>query len=282
MNLHEYQSKQLFAQYGMPVPRGKVASSADEAAAVARELGGAFWVVKAQVHAGGRGKGGGVKLCRSVDEVAAAAKALIGTRLVTPQTDAHGLPVHQVIVEAASDIARELYLSVLVDRATEKVMFMASQDGGMDIEQVAHDTPERIFFVAVHPATGIQGHHVRDLAFGLGIKDKGLQAEFAKVVKGLYKTFEEKDASLVEINPLIVTKDGRVVVLDAKVNLDDNAAFRQPELRAMRDETQEDATEREATKHDLNYVTLDGDIACMVNGAGLAMATMDIIKLHGG
>jgi succinyl-CoA synthetase beta subunit len=161
-------------------------------------------------------------------------------------------------------------------------MFMASQDGGMDIEQVAHDTPERIFFVAVHPATGIQGHHVRDLAFGLGIKDKALQAEFAKVVKGLYKTFEEKDASLVEINPLIVTKDGRVVVLDAKVNLDDNAAFRQPELRAMRDETQEDATEREATKHDLNYVTLDGDIACMVNGAGLAMATMDIIKLHGG
>jgi len=282
MNLHEYQSKQLFAQYGMTVPRGKVASSPEQAVAVARELGGSFFVVKAQVHAGGRGKGGGVKLCRSHDEVAAAAKALIGTRLVTPQTDAAGLPVHQVIVEGGSDIARELYLSVLVDRATERVMFMASQDGGMDIEQVAHDTPERIFFVAVHPATGVQGHHVRDLAFGLGLKSKEQQAELAKVVKGLYRIFEEKDASLVEINPLIVTTDGRVVVLDAKVNLDDNAAFRQPELRALRDESQEDATEREATKHDLNYVTLDGDIACMVNGAGLAMATMDIIKLHGG
>jgi succinyl-CoA synthetase beta subunit len=282
MNLHEYQSKQLFAQYGMSVPRGKVASTPDEAVAVARGLGGSFFVVKAQVHAGGRGKGGGVKLCRSLEEVAAAAKALIGTRLVTPQTDAHGLPVHQVIVEGGSDIARELYLSVLVDRATEQVMFMASQDGGMDIEQVAHDTPERIFFVPVHPATGVQGHHVRDLGYGLGLKSKEQQAELAKVVKGLYKIFEDKDASLVEINPLIVTKDGRVVVLDAKVNLDDNAAFRQPELRAMRDESQEDATEREATKHDLNYVTLDGDIACMVNGAGLAMATMDIIKLHGG
>jgi succinyl-CoA synthetase beta subunit len=282
MNLHEYQSKQLFAQYGMSVPRGKVASTPDEAVAVARGLGGSFFVVKAQVHAGGRGKGGGVKLCRSIDEVAAAAKALIGTRLVTPQTDAHGLPVNQVIVEGGSDIARELYLSVLVDRETEQVMFMASQDGGMDIEKVAHDTPERIFFVPVHPAAGIQGYHVRDLAFGLGIKDKAQQAELAKVAKGLYKIFEEKDASLVEINPLIVTKDGRVVVLDAKVNLDDNAAFRQPDLRAMRDESQEDATEREASKNDLNYVTLDGDIACMVNGAGLAMATMDIIKLHGG
>jgi succinyl-CoA synthetase beta subunit len=282
MNLHEYQSKQLFAQYGMPVPRGKVASTAEEAAAVARELGGAFFVVKAQVHAGGRGKGGGVKLCRSIEEVRSAAAGLIGGRLVTPQTDARGLPVNSVIVEGASDIARELYLSVLVDRATERVMFMASQDGGMDIEQVAHDTPERIFFVPVHPATGVQGHHVRDLAFGLGIRDKAQQAELAKVIEGLYRIFEEKDASLVEINPLILTKDGRVVVLDAKVNLDDNAAFRQPELRALRDESQEDATEREATKHDLNYVTLDGDIACMVNGAGLAMATMDIIKLHGG
>jgi succinyl-CoA synthetase beta subunit len=282
MNLHEYQSKRLFADYGMPVPRGREASSPEAATAVARELGGNFWVVKAQVHAGGRGKGGGVKLCRNLDEVGAAARTLIGSRLVTPQTDAHGLPVHQVIVEAASDIARELYLSVLVDRATERVMFMASQDGGMDIEEVAHQTPERIFFVPVHPATGIQGHHVRDLAFGLGIKQKDQQAELAKVIKGLYRIFEEKDASLVEINPLIVTKDGRVVVLDAKVNLDDNAAFRQPELRALRDESQEDATETEATKHDLNYVTLDGDIACMVNGAGLAMATMDIIKLHGG
>ena len=190
MNLHEYQSKQLFAQYGMSVPRGKVASTPDEAVAVARGLGGSFFVVKAQVHAGGRGKGGGVKLCRSIDEVAAAAKALLGTRLVTPQTDAHGLPVNQVIVEGGSDIARELYLSVLVDRSTEQVMFMASQDGGMDIEKVAHDTPERIFFVPVHPAAGIQGYHVRDLAFGLGIKDKAQQAELAKVAKGLYKIFE--------------------------------------------------------------------------------------------
>jgi len=282
MNLHEYQSKQLFAQYGMPVPRGKVANSAEQAVAVARELGGSFFVVKAQVHAGGRGKGGGVKLCRSIEEVRSAAAGLIGRRLVTPQTDAHGLPINQVIVEGGSDIERELYLSVLVDRATERVMFMASRDGGMDIEQVAHDTPERIFFVPVHPATGIQGHHIRDLGFGLGLETKEQQAELAKVVKGLYRIFEEKDASLVEINPLILTKDGRVVVLDAKVNLDDNAAFRQPELRALRDETQEDATEREASKDDLNYVTLDGDIACMVNGAGLAMATMDIIKLHGG
>ncbi len=281
MNLHEYQSKQLFAQYGMPVPRGGVAKSAEEAVGVARELGGSFFVVKAQVHAGGRGKGGGIKLCRSLDEVRAAAGALIGKRLVTPQTDAHGLPINQVMVEGGSDIERELYLSVLVDRGSESVVFMASQAGGMDIEQVAHDTPEKIFRVAVHPAAGIQDFHVRRLAYGLGLR-KEHTPDFMKIVKGLYRIFAEKDASLVEINPLIVTKDGRVMVLDAKVNLDDNAAYRQPALQALRDESQEDAREREAAKSDLNYVSLDGDIACMVNGAGLAMATMDIIKLNGG
>ncbi len=281
MNLHEYQSKQLFAQYGMPVPRGGVAKSAEEAVGVARELGGSFFVVKAQVHAGGRGKGGGIKLCRSLDEVRAAAGALLGKRLVTPQTDAHGLPISQVMVEGGSDIERELYLSVLVDRGSESVVFMASQAGGMDIEQVAHDTPEKIFRVAVHPAAGIQDFHVRRLAYGLGLRKEHMP-DFMKIVKGLYRIFAEKDASLVEINPLIVTKDGRVMVLDAKVNLDDNAAFRQPALQALRDESQEDAREREAAKSDLNYVSLDGDIACMVNGAGLAMATMDIIKLNGG
>ncbi len=281
MNLHEYQAKHVFAQYGMPVPRGKPAKTAEEAAAACRELGGGLFVIKAQVHAGGRGKAGGVKLVKTPDEAAAATKAMLGTRLVTHQTGPEGLPVNSVIVEAGSDIARELYLSAVVDRASEQVVFMASTEGGMDIEEVAAKTPEKIFKVAVHPAAGLQPWQIRKLAFGLGI-EKPQQKDFASIVQGIYKVFTEKDASLVEINPLIITTDGRVVVLDAKVNLDDNALFRQPELAAMRDPSQEDAAEREASEHDLNYVTLDGNIACMVNGAGLAMATMDIIKLHGG
>lgn len=282
MNLHEYQAKQLFAEYGIPVPRGMPAKNAGEAVNAAQTLGGALWVVKAQVHAGGRGKAGGVKLCRSTAEVRAATEAMLGKRLHTHQTGPEGLPINAVIVEAGSDIERELYLSVLVDRAREQVVFMASAAGGMDIEEVAAKTPEKIFRVWIHPAAGIQPNQVRELAFGLGLTSKEHMAAFGKIAEGLYKLFMERDASLVEINPLIVTKDGRVVALDAKLNLDDNALYRQPKLAALRDAAQEDERESLARQHDLNYVSLDGDIACMVNGAGLAMATMDIIKLHGG
>ncbi len=281
MNLHEYQAKQLFAHYGMPVPRGIHVRGADEAVAAAEKLGGALWVVKAQVHAGGRGKAGGVKLCRSLDEVRAAADAMLGMTLVTHQTGPEGLPVSQLLIEAGSDISRELYLSVVVDRATERVVFMASSEGGMDIEEVAANTPEKIFRVGVNPAAGLQGFQIRELAFGLGIT-KAQFKDFAKVVSGLYELFMAKDASLVEINPLIITTDDRVVVLDAKINLDDNAIFRHPDLAEMRDPSQEDEKENIAHEHGFNYVSLDGDIACMVNGAGLAMATMDLIKLHGG
>lgn len=281
MNLHEYQSKQLFAHYGMPVPRGKVAATPEAAVKAAEELGGKLWVVKAQVHAGGRGKAGGVTLCRTTDEVREAAKKMIGMTLVTHQTGPEGLPVGELLIEAGSDISRELYLSVVVDRETERVTFMASTEGGMDIEEVAEKTPEKIFRLAVNPAAGLQGFQVRELAFGLGITKEQFK-DFSKVVNGLYNFFMEKDASLVEINPLIITTDNRVVVLDAKINLDDSAMFRHPDLAAMRDPTQEDEKENIAHEHDFNYVSLDGDIACMVNGAGLAMATMDLIKLHGG
>jgi succinyl-CoA synthetase beta subunit len=281
MNLHEYQSKQIFAQYGIPVPTGRVASSPDEAVTAARELGGSSWVVKAQVHAGGRGKAGGVKLASHLDEVRKAAVAMLGKRLVTPQTGADGLPVNKVYVEIASAIAQELYLSLVLNRETGLVTFIASAAGGMDIEEVAAKSPERIISAGVHPATGLQGYQCRRLAFGLGLS--GVQVEeFTRIVQPLYRLFVERDASLVEINPLIITKEGRLVALDAKINVDANALFRQPEIAAMRDASQEDAMEREASQHDLNYVSLDGDIACMVNGAGLAMATMDLIKLHGG
>jgi succinyl-CoA synthetase beta subunit len=281
MNLHEYQSKQIFDQYGIPVPKGRVASSPDEAVAAARELGGSFWVVKAQVHAGGRGKAGGVKLAKHLDEVHSAAAAMLGARLVTPQTGAEGLPVNKVYVEIASAIAQELYLSLVLNRETGLVTFIASAAGGMDIEEVAAKSPERIISVGVHPATGLQGFQCRRLAFGLGLS--GVQVEeFTRIVQPLYRLYVERDASLVEINPLIITKEGRLVALDAKINVDANALFRQPEIAAMRDASQEDPMEREASQHDLNYVSLDGDIACMVNGAGLAMATMDLIKLHGG
>jgi succinyl-CoA synthetase beta subunit len=281
MNLHEYQSKRLFADYGIPVPRGIPAETADAAVAAAEELGGDLWVVKAQVHAGGRGKAGGVKLARSTDEVREHAQSMLGTRLVTHQSGPEGLPVNVVYVEEGSDIDRELYLSMLVDREVSRVAFIASAAGGMDIEQVAAETPEKIFTVAIAPDAGLQDYQARQLAFGLGL-DKKQMRQFGNLVKRLYTLYQECDASLVEINPLITTGAGDVLALDAKINIEGNALYRQPEILKMRDLSQEDEREREAAEHDLNYVSLDGNIACMVNGAGLAMATMDIIKLHGG
>ena len=281
MNLHEYQSKQLFAEYGIPVPEGVPAETADAAAAATETLGGDLWVVKAQVHAGGRGKAGGVKLARSADEVRQYAADMLGTQLVTHQSGPEGLPVNVVYVEAGSEIDRELYLSMLVDREESKVSFIASAAGGMDIEQVAAETPEQIFTVAISPDAGLQPYQARQLAFGLGL-DKTQTRQFADLIQKMYRLFLERDASLVEVNPLIVTKGGDVIALDAKINIEDNALFRQSGLTEMRDTSQEDPMEREAAEHDLNYVSLDGNIACMVNGAGLAMATMDLIKLHGG
>jgi succinyl-CoA synthetase beta subunit len=281
MNLHEYQSKRIFAEYGIPVPRGIPAKSPNAAVDAAKELGGEFWVVKAQVHAGGRGKAGGVKLTRSREEVRAAAEELLGKQLVTHQSGPEGLPINVVYVESGSDIDRELYLSMLVDREVSRVAFIASAAGGMDIEKVAAETPEQIFTVAIAPDAGLQDYQARQLAFGLGL-DKKQMRQFGDLIQRLYRLYDECDASLVEVNPLIVTKGGDVVALDAKINIDSNALYRQPKLVELRDITQEDEKEREAAAHDLNYVSLDGDIACMVNGAGLAMATMDLIKLHGG
>ena len=281
MNLHEYQSKRIFAEYGVPVPGGKVASTEAEAVAAAGELPGPVWVVKAQVHAGGRGKAGGVKLCRSAPEVGKAAAAMLGQRLVTPQTGATGLPIHQVYVESGSAIARELYLSVLLDRERSRIAFVASAAGGMNIEEVAAKEPEKILRIDVDPVAGLQGYQCRRLAFGLGLEGRQI-AEFESIARALYRLYLERDLSLVEINPLIVTKDGALVALDAKINVDANALFRQAALAALRDPSQEDEMERQAAEHELNYVSLDGNIACMVNGAGLAMATMDLIKLHGG
>jgi succinyl-CoA synthetase beta subunit len=281
MNLHEYQAKRVFADYGVPVPQGRVATTPAEAVAAAQELPGPVWVVKAQVHAGGRGKAGGIKLCRSADEVGKAAKAMLGGRLVTPQTVAAGLPVGAVYVESGSAIERELYLSLLLGRERSRIAFIASAAGGMNIEEVAAHHPEKILRVDVHPAAGLQGYQCRRLAFGLGLSGKQL-AEFERIARALYRLYLERDLSLVEVNPLIVTKDGALVALDAKINVDDNALFRQPELVALRDPSQEDEMEREAAGHELNYVSLGGNIACMVNGAGLAMATMDLIKLRGG
>jgi succinyl-CoA synthetase beta subunit len=281
MNLHEYQAKDIFRSYGINVPAGKVASSAEEAAAAARDLGGGVWVVKAQVHAGGRGKAGGVKLVRDFDAVRTAAAELLGKRLVTPQTPAAGLPVERVYVEVGSDIAREVYVSLTLNRERGRIALIASAAGGMEIEEVAHKTPEKILTVNVHPAAGLQGYQARELAFGLGLKGPQI-GEFQSLVMALYRLYIEKDLSLVEINPLIVTKSGALMALDAKINVDANALGRHPELAQLRDASQEDPMERRASEHDLNYVSLDGNIACMVNGAGLAMATMDLIKLHGG
>jgi succinyl-CoA synthetase beta subunit len=281
MNLHEYQAKELFARHGVPVPAGRVAATAPEATDACRTLGGDRWVVKAQVHAGGRGKAGGVVLAESRDAVAQAASRLLGCWLVTRQTGPEGLPVHKVLVESPTPVARELYLSLLVDRARRRVVVMASPDGGMDIEEVAAATPERIFSTHVDPAAGLQPYQCRRLGFALGLDAEQVKS-FQTLLFGLYRLFVEADASLVEINPLVVTPAGALVALDAKINLDDNALYRHPNLVALRDISQEDAREARAKEHDLNYVTLDGNIGCMVNGAGLAMATMDLVQLHGG
>ena len=281
MNLHEYQSKQLFAEYGIPVPRGIPADTPDKAVAAAEELGGSLWVVKAQAHTGGRGKAGGVKLAKTLDEVRAYADEMLGMTLVTYQTGPDGLPVNVVYVEEGSEIDRELYLSMLVDREVSRISFIASAAGGMDIEQVAKETPEKIFSVAIAPDAGLQDFQARQLAFGLGLNKKQMR-QFGDLVKKLYQLYLDTDASLIEVNPLITNKAGDVIALDGKINIDGSALFRQPALAELRDPTQEDEAERKAAEHDLNYVSLDGNIACMVNGAGLAMATMDLIKLHGG
>jgi len=281
MNLHEYQAKKVLASYGVPVPQGRVAETADSAVTAARELGGSVWVVKAQVHAGGRGKAGGVKLARDIDAVRAAASGMLGQRLVTKQTGSAGLPIERVYVECGSDIEREIYLSLTLNRERGRIAIVASSAGGMDIEAVAEATPEKIISITVQPAAGLQAYQCRQLAFALGLGGSQLR-EFQSILMGLYRLYQEKDASLIEINPLIVTKAGKLVALDAKLDIEANALYRQPEMAAQRDPGQEDPTERKASEHDLNYVSLDGSIACMVNGAGLAMATMDLIKLHGG
>jgi succinyl-CoA synthetase beta subunit len=281
MHLHEYQAKRLFADYGVPVPEGRMVESAPDAAEAAGALGGARWVVKAQVHAGGRGKAGGVQLVDSVAAVEKAAAALLGTFLQTRQTGSPGLPIHRLLVEGTVDIDRELYLSLLVDRASERIMIMASKSGGMDIEEVAASDPGAILTEAVHPAVGLQGYQCRNLAFGLGLGGEQIKS-FSRLLSGLYRLFEQEDASLVEINPLVVTARGELLALDAKLDIEDNALYRHPAVAGLRDPSQEDEKERAAAEHGLNYITLDGNIACMVNGAGLAMATMDLIKLHGG
>jgi succinyl-CoA synthetase beta subunit len=281
MNLHEYQSKKLFTDYGIPVPKGLVAATSAEAKAAAVQLGGALWVVKAQVHAGGRGKAGGVRVAKDLQAVGVATEAMLGTVLVTHQTGAAGLPVHQVYVELGSQIVREIYLSVVLNREAGRIAFVASAAGGMDIEEVAEHAPEKILRVNVHPTAGLQDFQCRQLAFGLGLAGAQI-AQFAVIAHALFRLYMDLDASLIEINPLIVTGAGDLLALDAKINIEDNALFRHRDLAGWRDPTQEDAMERQAAEHELNYVSLDGNIACMVNGAGLAMATMDLIQLHGG
>jgi len=281
MNVHEYQAKALLAEFGVAVPKGGVAYTPDEAAKVAGELGGPVWVVKAQIHAGGRGKAGGIKLAKSVEQVRQFAGELLHKTLVTYQTGAAGKEVTRVYIEEGCDIARELYLGLLVDRASSRITLMASTEGGVDIEQVAAITPEKILMVDIDPAIGMQAYHARRIAFGLGLEG-GQVRSATDFLLGMYRTFTELDASIVEINPLVVTGAGEVVALDAKLSFDDNALYRHKEILDLRDESEEDPAEVEAAKHDLNYIKLDGNIGCMVNGAGLAMATMDIIKLHGG
>ncbi len=281
MNIHEHQAKELLARYGVAIPRGGAAFSVDEAVKVASELGGPVWVVKAQIHAGGRGKGGGVKVVKSIDEVRSTAEQMLGMTLVTHQTGPQGKEVKRIYIEEGCDIARELYLSMLIDRGTSQVTVMASTEGGMDIEEVAAKTPEKIIKVAINPAIGMQAFHARQLAFGLQLEGKQVSSA-VKLLRGIYDAFVGLDASLIEINPLIVATTGEVVALDAKMNFDDNALFRHKDVSKLRDESEEDPIERKAAEYDLNYIKLDGTIGCMVNGAGLAMATMDIIKLYGG
>tara|TARA_R110002110_G_scaffold12704_1_gene60626 strand:+ start:3369 stop:4538 length:1170 start_codon:yes stop_codon:yes gene_type:complete len=280
MNIHEYQAKAVLAKYGVPVPRGHAAFTPEEAVAKAKELGGPVWVVKAQIHAGGRGKAGGVKVVKSLDDVQTEATRLLGSTLVTHQTGPAGKEVRRLYIEEGSSIARELYLSILVDRETSRVSFIVSTEGGMDIEEVARKTPEKIINFSVDPASGISGFHGRKVAYALGLEGEQVKQGVALIDK-LYKAFTGEDMSMLEINPLVVTGEGNVVCLDAKVNFDDNALYRHKDIVELRDLTEEDPAEVEASNHDLNYIKLDGQIGCMVNGAGLAMATMDIIKLYG-
>ena len=281
MNLHEYQAKALFRDHGIPVPEGIPVMDAQQASDAAGKLGGDRWVVKAQVHAGGRGKAGGVVLTDSLEQTVAEAGRMLGSELRTLQTGDSGLPINEVLIEKPTGIARELYMSVLVDRAAKRIAFMVSSAGGMNIEEVAAETPEKILTVHVDPAAGLQPYQCRRMAFALGLEGTQIR-EFQAIAFGLYRLFLDKDVSLVEINPLVVTDEGHLLALDAKINLDDNALYRHPDLVELRDITQEDAREAAAAEHDLNYISLDGTIGCMVNGAGLAMATMDLVKLHGG
>ena len=281
MNFHEYQAKQLFADYGIAVPTGRVARTPDEAVAAAKSIPGDLWVVKAQIHAGGRGKAGGVKLAKSFDEVKQYAKAMLGTKMETYQTAGISLPIDSVLVCEGTDIEKELYLSILVDRSTQSITFIASADGGVDIETTAKENPDAIKALHVNYVQGLQPYECRDMGFALGLNAKQV-GQLTKIMTGLYKLFVEKDLALVELNPLAILTNGDLAVLDGKINSDDNATFRHKDLAAMRDIRQEDETEVLASQHDLNYVTMDGNIGCMVNGAGLAMATMDVIKLEGG
>jgi succinyl-CoA synthetase beta subunit len=280
VKIHEYQGKEIFRKFGMPTPRGIPAFTVDEAVKAAEALGGPVWVVKAQVHAGGRGKGGGVKIAKSIDDVRDLAGKILGMQLVTHQTGPDGQKVRRLLIEEGADISKELYVGMVVDRATQRVCLMASSEGGMDIEEVAAKTPEKIHKVFIDPATGLTDAEADDVARRIGIPDASV-AQGRAVLQALYRAFDETDASLAEINPLIVTGDGKVVVLDAKLNFDSNALFRHPEIVAMRDLDEEDPAEIEASKFDLSYISLDGNIGCLVNGAGLAMATMDTIKLFG-
>jgi succinyl-CoA synthetase beta subunit len=281
MNLHEYQGKQLFAEYGLPVSKGIAAETAQDAVAAAETIGGDKWVVKAQVHAGGRGKAGGVKLVSSKAEIEAFANQWLGENLVTYQTDANGQPVSRILVETCTDIDQELYLGAVVDRATRRIIFMASTEGGVEIEKVAEETPEKILKAIIDPLTGAQPYQGRDLAFKLGLKGVQIK-QFVQIFMGLAKLFKEKDLELLEVNPLVITDEGNLHCLDAKVIIDGNALYRQPAIKEMHDPSQEDAREAHAASFELNYVALDGNIGCMVNGAGLAMGTMDIVHLHGG
>jgi succinyl-CoA synthetase beta subunit len=281
MNLHEYQAKQLFAEYGLPVSQGIAVDTAEEAVAAAKEIGGDKWVIKAQVHAGGRGKAGGVKLVSSDDEIREFANRLVGTNLVTFQTDEKGQPVSKIYVETCTDIERELYLGAVIDRSTQRVTFMASTEGGVEIEKVAEETPEKILRATIDPMTGASPYQGRDIAFQLGLQGKQIN-QFANVFMGLARLFDECDIALIEINPLVVTADGDIHCLDAKLSIDSNALYRQKSIGKMRDHSQEDERENQASEFNLNYVALEGNIGCMVNGAGLAMGTMDLVKLHGG
>jgi len=280
MNLHEYQAKHLFAKYGMPVPKNRIISTVSEAESALHDMDTSRWVVKAQVHAGGRGKAGGVKVTDDKKVAMDFVYNMLGTQLVTEQTDAKGQPVNQILIEEACDIEKELYLGVVIDRALQQVVIMASTEGGMDIEKVAEETPDKILKAALHPMTGLQPFQARDLAFGLGLQGDQIK-QFSKLLSGLAKLFIANDLSLVEINPLVITKAGDLLCLDGKINIDDNALYRHPKSKAKQDVSQEDEREHWAKEWDLNYISLDGQIGCMVNGAGLAMATMDLIKLNG-